>query len=85
MTPFRRFLSDQKELGEVLFLLKLKESLFEDSDASRYSVEVNFRSKPDEVLEAFAKIALGYVSAGIKQHNFHVKHVYTDKPIRILI
>jgi len=85
MTPFRRYLFEQKEIGEVLFTLHLKRNLLETSDTSRYSVEVNFRTVPNEVLDAFAKIALGYVSAGIKQHNFHVKHVYTDKPIRILV
>lgn len=59
--------------------------LTEAADSTRYSVEVNFRTTPDELLKAGAKIILGYVSAGIKQHNFHVKHVYTDDPIRILI
>lgn len=69
----------------MLFFLRPTENLLEASNASRYSVEVNFRTTPDEVLEAFAKIALGYASAGIKQHDFHVKHVYTEKPIRILV
>lgn len=56
-----------------------------NSTASRYSVEVNFRSKTKEVLEAYAKIVLGYVSAAMKQNNYHVKHVYEQPPVRILI
>lgn len=60
-------------------------SLKESSDSTRYSVEVNYRTTPDQALDNFAKIALGYVSAGIKKHNFHVKHVFTEKPVRILV
>jgi len=52
---------------------------------SRYSVEVNYRSKIDEMMDAFAKIALGYVSAALKGDGFHVKHVYDESPIRILV
>ncbi|RDJ35474.1 MAG: hypothetical protein DWQ19_11705 [Crenarchaeota archaeon] len=65
----------------------LKESLYllEASSNSRYSVEVNYRSKIKEVLEAFAKICLGYVSAAMKQSGYHVKHVYDEKPLRILV
>jgi hypothetical protein len=37
------------------------------------------------VLQNFSKISLGYVSAGLKQHNYHVKHVYTEKPTRIIV
>lgn len=59
--------------------------LHESANATRYSIEVNYRTTGDETLDAFAKIALGYVSAGIKQYNYHVKHVYTDKPLRVLI
>ena len=36
--------------------------LDESVEATRYSVEVNYRTTPDEALDAFAKIALGYVS-----------------------
>lgn len=57
----------------------------ESTSSNRYSVEVNFRTTVEEVAEGFAKIALGYVSAGLKQHNFHVKHVYGEEPIRILV
>ena len=88
MRHFRSYLAEQN-IGETLFFMRLVPTtlatLTEAADSTRYSVEVNFRSKPDEVLESYAKIALGYVSAGIKQHNFNVKHVYTDKPVRILV
>jgi len=56
-----------------------------EATATRYSVEANFRSRIPEVLEAFAKIALGYVSAAMKQSGYHVKHVFDVKPLRILI
>jgi hypothetical protein len=57
----------------------------EATTATRYSVEVNFRSTIKEVLHAFAKIALGYVSAAMKQNGYHVKHVYEEHPLRILV
>jgi hypothetical protein len=59
--------------------------LNESASSSRYSVEVNYRTKSDEAMESFAKIALGYVSATMKGHNYHVKHVFNEKPLRILI
>lgn len=57
----------------------------ESADSTRYSVEVNYRTTPDEALEAYSKIVLGYISAGVKQHDLHVKHVYTEKPLRIIV
>lgn len=53
-------------------------------ESTRYSVEVNYRTKTKEVLEAFAKIALGYVSAGLKKRGYHVKQVFDSGPIRIM-
>lgn len=61
---------------------------FEDvlsETSSRYSVEVNFRTNLKEAIDHFSKLVLGYVMAAMKQHNYHVKHVYTVKPYRILI
>jgi hypothetical protein len=85
MANFKEYL-ESRELGDdCLLMISKDDSLDESADSTRYSVEVNYRTRPDEVLEAFAKIALGYVSAGIKQHDFHVKHVYAEKPIRILV
>lgn len=57
----------------------------EEVSTSRYSIEVNYRSKSSEVLDAFAKLALGYMSAALKKKDFHVKHVFSEKPLRILV
>lgn len=84
MLNFREYINEN-EVGELLFILKEDDTITEAAEASRYSIEINYRTTPDETLEAFAKLALGYVSAGLKQHDFHVKHVYTEKPIRILV
>lgn len=84
MLNFREYI-EQQSIGEVLFIVRENSNLTEAAEGTRYSVEVNYRSKPDEVLKAYAKIALGYISAGLKQHNYHVKHVYTEKPLRILV
>ena len=64
---------------------RLTQVMLESVESQRYSVEVNYRTKANEVLEGYAKIVLGYVSAAVKQRGYHVKHVYTEKPIRILI
>lgn len=57
----------------------------EVTTATRYSIEVNYRSDKKEVMDAFAKICLGYVSAAMKQSGYHVKHVFEEKPIRIIV
>lgn len=59
--------------------------LNEYADTSRYSIEVNFKTNPEEVLEAYAKISLGYVSSAIKKLGYHTKHVYTENPIRLMV
>jgi hypothetical protein len=56
-----------------------------EADSSHYSIEVNFRTTKEELLDAYAKLVLGYVSAAVKQSGYHVKHVYSEKPIRILV
>ena len=84
MLNFKSYIEEQSP-GEFLLMIKSPDVLEESADSTRYSIEVNFRTKPDETLDAFAKIALAYVSAGLKQHDFHVKHVYTEKPVRILV
>lgn len=56
-----------------------------NESSARYSVEVNYRTKTKEVLSAFAKIALGYVSAGMKKKNYHVRQIFEENPIRILV
>ena len=57
----------------------------EAAEETRYSVGVNYRTSPDEVLDVYAKISLGYVSAAIKNYGYHTKHVYTETPYRLLI
>lgn len=52
---------------------------------SRYSVEVNYRTKTDEVLQHAAKITLGYASAALKKLDFHVKQIFEQTPYRIMI
>jgi len=52
---------------------------------TRYSVEVNYRTKSGEVLRGFAKIALGYVSAAMKKRGYHVKQVFEEDPVRIVV
>lgn len=56
-----------------------------EENNTRYSVEVNFRTSVKEILEHYAKITLGYVSAALKAANFHVKQVFDDGLIRILV
>lgn len=59
--------------------------LTEATTSSRYSIEVDFRSKIKAVLQNYAKIVLGYVSAALKQNNYHIKHVYEQEPVRIMV
>jgi hypothetical protein len=54
-------------------------------DVTRYSIEVNYRTSKKEVLDAWAKLVLGFVSAALQREGYHVKHVYSEKPLRILI
>ena len=53
--------------------------------ATRYSVEVNYRTTIDQALHSFSKICLGYISAAMKQNGYHVKQVYEEHPLRIMI
>lgn len=59
--------------------------LVEGGEASRYSIEVNYRTKLKDAEEAFAKVALGYVSASLKNHGYHVKLVFDESPLRVLV
>lgn len=59
--------------------------LTEAVETSRYSVEINYRTTGSEVLDGFAKICLGYVSAALKKYGYHTKHVFDEKPIRLLV
>jgi len=63
----------------------IKQLFTEATTATRYSVDVNYRTKAKEVLEAYAKIVLGYISAALKQNNYHIKQVFDESPMRVLI
>jgi hypothetical protein len=67
------------------FISWLKQHQIITESDTRYSVEVNFRTRTKEVLESAAKITLGYASAGLKKKNFHVKQVFDESPLRILV
>lgn len=66
------------------FIDWLKAMPINESD-TRYSIEVNYRSKTDEILRNAAKIVLGYASAALKKADMHVKQVFDEEPIRILV
>lgn len=57
----------------------------ESAQNTRYSVEINYRTTKDESLSNYAKIVLGYVSAALKRADFHVKMVFSEKPLRVLV
>jgi hypothetical protein len=59
--------------------------LNERVETSRYAVEVNFRTTMDEANHGFAKIALGYISAALKKMGYHVKLVFSEKPLRVIV
>lgn len=56
-----------------------------NEDVSRYSIEVTYRTSKKEVLDAWSKLVLGFVSAALQREGYHVKHVYSEKPMRILV
>ena len=72
------------KLESITEATSLDEWLLEESTA-RYSIEVNFRSALPDIAESFAKICLGFVSAALKQNDYHIKQIYDEKPIRILV
>jgi hypothetical protein len=59
--------------------------LAETAQHTRYSVEINYRTTTDDVLDANAKITLGYASAALKAAGLHCKQVFDAKPIRLLV
>ena len=56
-----------------------------NESAGRYSVEVNYRTTVTEVRESFAKLLLGYVSAALKERDYHVKKYFAEHPFRIIV
>jgi len=61
------------------------EWLINEDSGTRYNVEVNYRTQIDEVLTHYARICLGYASAGLKKADYHVKQVFDDNLPRIMI
>lgn len=80
MQDFLEWLNRDK----VTELTSISDILNENS-STRYSVEINFRTQIDEVLKNFAKICLGYASAGLKKADLHVKQVFDDNLPRIMV
>ncbi len=78
---FKNWLETSEPLC-VLIIPSLNEGA---GTSSRYSVEVNYRTTVEDAMKGTAKIVLGFVSAALKQNDYHVKHVYNQEPIRILI
>lgn len=75
-----------KEKANLDYLSKLAKSIpLNEADSSHYSIEVNYRTTKKEVLDSYAKLILGYVSAAVKRNGYHVRHVFNDKPLRIII
>lgn len=66
------------------FISWLKTDVLLEAD-TRYSVEVNYRTRTDEVLHHAAKITLGYASAALKKMDLHVKQVFEESPLRIMV
>ncbi len=61
------------------------EFLLSEGAGTRYSIEINYRTDFNEVRNHFVKLCLGYVMAALKKYDYHVKHVFTVEPNRILI
>jgi hypothetical protein len=76
-----------EELAQVFseYYNKKHSLLNEKVEASRYAVEVDFKTTADEANFGFAKIALGYVSSCLKKMGYHVKLVFTEKPLRVIV
>lgn len=66
------------------FISWLSKASLNEAD-TRYSVEINYRTRVPEVLKHAAKITLGYASAALKKADYHVKQVFEEDPLRILV
>lgn len=76
-----------QELAEIFadYYGKKASLLNEKVESSRYAVEVDFRTTLDEANFGFAKIALGYVSSCLKKMGYHIKLVFSEKPLRVIV
>lgn len=61
------------------------QELLSETSTNRYSVEVNYRSTLPQVVDGFVQLVLGYISAAMKQANYHVKTILKEEPYRIII
>lgn len=57
----------------------------EAHQTSRYSIEVNYRTNIEEVMNECARLQISYISAGMKAVGYHTKLMLTDKPFRVMI
>jgi hypothetical protein len=74
-----------EEFSKICIDFFKDEKLNESAQNSRYSVEVNYRTTKDQTLSNYAKIVLGYVSDALKKADFHVKMVFSESPLRVLV
>lgn len=72
-------------MDDFIGWLKKQDDTAINESNTRYSIEVNYRTSIKEALEAYARITLGYVSAALKHADFHVKQVFDDGLLRILV
>lgn len=80
-----KYIECREQLLDLVSREFSKKIVTESAQASRYSIHVDYRTDMDEVLVSFSKLVLGYVSAGLKKMNFHTKHVFDEKPLRLLV
>jgi hypothetical protein len=76
---------DQEEFVETCTKFITTDVLNESANSTRYSVEVNYNTDQKDFLKGYAKIALGYVSAALKKHNYHCRLVFSEEPYRIIV
>jgi len=80
MENFREYIESHENISEKDWGL-----VVESVHSSRYSVDVNFRTNIPDVMNGFAKIVLSYISASMKQNDFHVKKVFETNPLRVIV
>lgn len=85
IAKYQQIVLTQEEFAHACISYFKNEIINEAVETSRYAVQVNYRTKGDEALEGFAKICLGYISAALKNQKFHTKHVFDEKPLRLLV
>lgn len=78
MTPFELWV-EERDLGDHAKIIH------ESTQHSRYSIEVNYRTEIKEVMDAFAKLSLGYASAAMKNCGYHVKTLFSAEPYRLMV